>query len=359
MKALETLRVRSGTAVSTLGTLLALTTSIGGCDSTVDDKPTIQFIPFGSAYEFFSPQRPWLAQDDLFVSSERYGLWRIGLDASNPAFEYVGHADTSRIDLLACPVGPCVGVSAYASLSDGEVLGKRDLDGGLWYRHPDSTNWLDISQSIEPRPYPTSFERVPNGGLLSYAPSFFSADAGKTWSDLNIGSFRDIGRNGSNANEIWLAGGNEHEGLLYRSTDGGTSWSKEFLPAEFDPVTTGILTVAVVDVDDEQSVFISVTGGGACRIWHRIGDADWTEAGFELPSSTCFIRSFQGLAHYLLLTTRTGQLAFSNDNGETWSVAQLAFETEEEMKEVAWDSTRNQFYVLSTLGVYVVQRWSD
>jgi photosystem II stability/assembly factor-like uncharacterized protein len=167
-------------------------------------------------------------------------------------------------------------------------------------------------------------------GNISYGDGVYkSTDAGKTWKNVGLHDSRHIGRvivHPRDANTVFVAamghafGPNAERGV-YRTTDGGKSWSKVLyldektgaIDVEFDPNNPNILFAALYQALRQPWVFDS---GGAGSGLYRSSDggATWTRLqGNGLPEGllgriTVSISAADSSRVYALIEAENGGL---------------------------------------------------
>ena len=172
-----------------------------------------------------------------------------------------------------------------------------------------------------------------------------SSDGGKTWTDLGLGDTKYIGR-------IWVSptdpntvvvgavghffGASDSRGI-YRSTDGGKTWSHPLAPGGFtgvndvvsDPGNPKVLFASTWDARQWpwQSYFTEIAGPGSAvwrsedegATWHRISGGGWPEGSLgriSLASS----RTGKNLRIYAVIdSSKSGGLWRSDDGGAHWA----------------------------------------
>ncbi len=172
-----------------------------------------------------------------------------------------------------------------------------------------------------------------------------STDAGRSWSYLGLGDTRQIGRvliDPKNPDIVLVAalghgfGPNTERGV-YRTTDGGKSWTRVLSKDE----NTGAIDLAY-DPDNSRTVYASlwnvrrpaystyapITGPGGGLYKSTDGGATWQEiAGHGLPGGTLgrigvdVVAGQHGKRVYALIDAGTGSgLYRSDDGGEDWNL---------------------------------------
>lgn len=180
---------------------------------------------------------------------------------------------------------------------------------------------------------------------ISYGAGVYkSTDAGRTWSFLGLGDTRQIGRvliDPKNPDVVLVAalghgfGPNAERGV-YRTTDGGKSWTRVLSKDE----NTGAIDLAY-DADNTRTVYASlwnvrrppynayapITGPGGGLYKSTDGGATWKEInGHGLPTGTLgrigvdVVAGQHGKRVYALIDAgNSSGLYRSDDGGETWT----------------------------------------
>ncbi|MDQ2857012.1 MAG: hypothetical protein M3R68_11830, partial [Acidobacteriota bacterium] len=181
---------------------------------------------------------------------------------------------------------------------------------------------------------------------ISYGDGLYkSIDAGKTWTHLGLRDTRQIGRilvDPHDANLVLVAalghgfGSNEERGV-FRSTDGGQSWTKVLYKDE----NTGAIELAY-DPDNSRtvyavlwntrrppwSVYAPITGPGGGLYKSTDGGVSWKElSGHGLPAGNLgrigidVAAGQKGRRVYALIDASPASgLYVSDDSGQTWTL---------------------------------------
>jgi len=178
--------------------------------------------------------------------------------------------------------------SGIVAHSSGRIYGYGDVFG-FWRSDDAGQTWRDLQGDL------TTNESFVNGAAVdpknadtvyfrSGSKLFKSVNGGATWATLLTGLQTDLVRGASpilvhpgNSQEIWLAAGRTGlTGRLWRSTDGGTSWSKSG-GTTFDSVVTTTVYVRPefplqVWVGTKGALYASANRGTSwTKVWNNGG----------------------------------------------------------------------------------------
>ena len=254
--------------------------------------------------------------------------------------------------------------------NDGNKLWAAGVSGGLWYNNnitSESVNWTLVdatwsslavsSITYDPNDTNTMYvgtgERMGNyssGGSNWYSPGvsrglglWKTTDGGTTWNNLttsqNFAFINDIlVKNESGTSVIYIGvGGNEFEGSyvgrdntgLWKSSDGGTTWSRTFNEQE----TTGFKEVGSIDMDSNGRIWIgtrmnSFWSGGGEIYYSDDGDnwtqSNWRSGGLGSPNRVLIDVADSDPNYVYALISNNAEnvaqwIAKSSDGGTTWT----------------------------------------
>jgi photosystem II stability/assembly factor-like uncharacterized protein/uncharacterized protein (DUF2164 family) len=251
-------------------------------------------------------------------------------------------------------VGPFRGgrVEAVAGVSGTNTFYFGGVAGGVWKTTNAGLTWLPIFDK----------EPIASIGALAVAPSdpnilyagtgepclrqditygngmYKSTDAGKTWTHIGLDDTRHIAKvlvDPRNPNLVLVAaighafGPNAERGV-FRSTDGGKTWTKVLYKDEntgavdlvFDPTNAHIVYAALYQVRREPWTLSS--GGPGSGIYKSTDEGrTWKQIeGHGLPEGVLgkigLAVAANGETIYALIEAKKGGLYVSNDAGETW-----------------------------------------
>jgi photosystem II stability/assembly factor-like uncharacterized protein len=161
--------------------------------------------------------------------------------------------------------GRTFGVAGHADQPDTFYFGS--VGGGVWKTENSGRTWLPISDDGIPIGSIGAVAVAPSNANVVYVGTgepdirsqnsygigmFKSADAGKTWTHIGLDQTRQIGRvviDPQDPNRVYVAAlGHIYEPDpdrgLYRTTDGGTTWTKILFKTD-DPTNVGAIDVAL------------------------------------------------------------------------------------------------------------------
>src|SRR5215470_16711832 len=161
--------------------------------------------------------------------------------------------------------GRTYGVAGHSDQPDTFYFGS--VGGGVWKTENAGHTWLPISDGGIPIGSIGAVAVAPSNANIVYVGTgepdirsqhsygigmFKSTDAGKTWTHIGLESTRQIGRvvvDPANANRVYVAAlghvydANPERGV-YRSTDGGATWTKVLFKTD-DPNNVGAIDLAI------------------------------------------------------------------------------------------------------------------
>ena len=215
--------------------------------------------------------------------------------------------------------------------------------GGVWKTTDAGLNWTPIFDQVGTMPIgsialaPTNPNQVwvgtgdkNGGGCAGYFGQgvFMSADAGQTWQAKNgsgatampLSIVNGIAVSGLNANVVLAGGlgacdanGNLANGGMYRSTDGGTTWSK---------VLTGKVE-DIVFVPGTNTVYATSAGVGLFK--STDGGASWVNSSTGMTVGTGRMRMAMSASNNQILYVLMGTALYKSSNGgSSWSSVNTA-----------------------------------
>lgn len=253
--------------------------------------------------------------------------------------------------------GRAIAVAGVPSEPDTYYFGS--VGGGVWVTHNDGRTWTPIFDA----------EQVASIGAVAVAPSdpntiyvgsgeadmrssiqqgdgmYKSVDGGKTWSHIGLEDTRAIGRvviDPKDANIVYVAAlghpyGPSAERGVYKSIDGGKSWSKVLykndntgaIDIAMDPTDSNVLYASLWQTRRPPwNVYPPSNGPGSGLYKSTDGGKTWTQlTGHGFPSGVLghigiSISPSNHNRVYTIVDTnedRTGGVYRSDDGGATWT----------------------------------------
>jgi photosystem II stability/assembly factor-like uncharacterized protein len=281
----------------------------------------------------------------IFSADDPSGEWE---QAAGVALPEGGDAALERIWVIVA--GEAEG-TLYAGGDPGVLFESRDggasweLNRGLW-EHPSRPKWqpggggLCLHSIV---PWPGEPDRLAIG--ISAAGIFVTDDGGATWRHGNAGLLPRYLPEDTPPDEVGLCIHNVHRaparperlfmqfhGGVYRSDDGGSSWTDiaDGLPSDFgfplalDPADPDSAYVIPLSADTDR-----VTPDGRVRVYEtRDAGASWSPRGDGLPQEHAYLtilrQAFTGRAAdplELYFGSTSGEVFGSGDAGATWFTA--------------------------------------
>lgn len=224
----------------------------------------------------------------------------------------------------------------------------KTTDGGLTWR-PVTDKTKDMSPSIgaiavapsDPNViYAATGEACIRGNIVSGNGVFKSTDAGKTWTAVGLKDTHAVGRiivHPKNADIAYVAalghpfGANAERGI-FRTTDGGKSWSKVLYKDEntggidlsFDPTNANTIYAGLWQT--RRSPWGMDSGGPGSGLYRSTdGGNTWKQlSGHGLPDGTMgrigVAAAYSGNRVWALIEAEKGGLFRSDDGGENWTL---------------------------------------
>jgi photosystem II stability/assembly factor-like uncharacterized protein len=274
----------------------------------------------------------------VLVGASTGGVWR-----SADGGETFAPASDDQVDLAVgaiafAPSDPSVVYAGMGDLDNGYVgTGVlKSTNGGLtWSRVSNDSlparglvNDIAVDPSDPNRVYVAQVARLDASlNTLFEAGFFFSADGGTSWTKTLGGNARNIAIHPANPQTLYLAmrtAVNDSTGGIYKTTNGGLTWSKVYT-SPYTLLTTRDIRVAVTP-SDPQRVYVYVgrtTGGVEARLeMSKDAGATWTARG-----KTCVDAGQFGYNTYLYASPAAPDTLYagardifkSTDGGLTWT----------------------------------------
>jgi hypothetical protein len=299
-----------------------------------------------------------IAEPYLYVCAGPKGLWRLNLEASTSAWEYVGLADTSLGRQTVLGVEDVVIHRSNPDWLLAIFVPEHANDYGIYRSFDGGKTWVLAGKGMEYifdgyvlYFYPDRLLQYPNYILAAGDGAVFrTEDFGNSWSriyggergrallDINVFKFH------SRFNHIvWMGGeGGFFAPYLAKSTDSGATW--ELLEIWRLVDETGVNSI-VLSPDDANVVYV---GMGKKIIKSVDGGKTW--ATIREPGSTAMLVDPRNSSHLWLAYGK--QLSETWDAGSTWLPLSGDVPVTSGVLEMIWDEKRVVIYVGTLDGVY-------
>jgi photosystem II stability/assembly factor-like uncharacterized protein len=322
------------------------TWSVDGPDEPVNEVHSVAIDTRGERPRLLMGSRSWHWGTQVLHSDDLGETWQRGADPAITFPDFTGTSLEAVWSLAPSPAEPDV---VWAGTEPSALW--RSTDGGhsfeivraLW-DHPHRPQWAPGGggQAIHTLlPHPTDPQRLTVA--MSTGGVYRTDDGGESWEPANQGikvefmpddvqypewgqCVHKVARDAEDPDRLYA----QNHGGVYRSDDGGTSWTSiaDGLPADF-----GFPVVAHPKRPETLWLFPLVGAGerfppeGRARVY-RSKDAgtSWEELGDGLPDAfyTAVMRDGMsvddGEPAGLYIGSRDGTVYASNDEGESWGV---------------------------------------
>lgn len=240
--------------------------------------------------------------------------------------------------------------------------------GGLWKTSDGGAVWKPLWDKLpEASPAIGAIAVAPSNSNIVYVGTgetnirgnvvignglYKSVDAGKTWTFAGLGETQVIGRiivDSKDPNRLFVAAlghpfGNNTERGIFRSTDGGKSWSKVLfvddktggVDVAFDPTNTQTLYAGMWQT--YRKPWIMESGGLGSGLYKSVdGGSTWTQiSGAGLPDGIWGRVNVAPTSDphrvYAMIEAKNGGLYRSDDSGKTWTL----INSKNDYKQRAW-----------------------
>ena len=300
--------------------------------------------------DWFMRQRTWpgteLNRAAVAQAREQALNLRRGARSLDEPWVFAGPSNVGgRITALA--VHPSEPNVVYAGAALGGVF--KSTDGGLNYvpvfeeDFALSTGALAMDPSNAQRVWVGTGEANSSGDSYGGNGVYLSEDGGQTWQHKGLEATRHIGRivvDPTDANRVYVAAmgelfGTNPERGLYRTNDGGNTWSRVLFVTD----STGCVDVALHPTNPDtvyavmweriRRPYLRMSGGITSRIWRSYDGGDtWTVLAGGLPVGTTTGRGGITISPanpnrlYAIFANHPGNLLgiYRSDNGgTTWT----------------------------------------
>lgn len=208
------------------------------------------------------------------------------------------------------------------------------------------------------------YSRTINGGT--------SYNSGNVFPDTN--NYQLGNMEGIDANTAWVSAfqrsapyspTNQGGGVLYRTTNGGATWTNMTAPGMYTNTATSFANwVSFLTPNDGVANGDPVNG--EFELWRTTnGGTSWTQVpGSNIPdplaSEFCIVNLYAKFgSSNIWFGTNKGRIYRSSDAGQTWNVASLASAPNSTVTELAFSSPLNGIIYASTASAFEVYRTFD
>ncbi len=294
-----------------------------------------------------SPTQVDPAHPTNLVTGSHAGIWT----SSNSAASWTqaqGLLGLSVSSIVSSPQQPNqVWMATY-----GQGVWRQSSLGGTWQRIPASA--LPVDYALAATPDPNVANRLWVGAWFDL---YQSGDDGSTFTDDGVSKSEFAFAFDPTNTSVVYAG--TQEGGLYKSTNGGMTWSPSngSIVPWLTPAGTFIdVRQVVVDPGSPQTVYLGTNGGGVFK--STDGASVWTN-----------VLAPTGQIHCLLITPGSPETMYacvagmgiqsSQDGGQTWNSVSSTLPTLD-VNGLAFDATTGNLYAACDDGVYVWNgtKWS-
>ncbi len=239
----------------------------------------------GNTFEIVS------VNSSLFVSTENGGVYKSGDNGDTWSREVSGLPNMPRIEELKEVSG-----TLYAAI----------YQNGIYISEDEAVSWTALNTGIENITFRSFiidgsniYGSNANGGV------YFSSDDGESWSEKSSGiSTIDFNDFTVFKSEVYGGGAS-----VYKTSDQGDTWEE--------------VTITGLDANGASAMTSTAStiylGGFSGGIFTSSNGTDWTKSTLDV-SGTITSMGVSGDSVYL--TTGSGKIYFSNDNGVNWELTQ-------------------------------------
>jgi hypothetical protein len=214
------------------------------------------------------------------------------------------------------------GMECAIDYTDQNVLYGEYVNGDIKRSLNHGASWTSISTGLTGTgSWVTPFAIDPNVHTtvyIAYQDVFKSIDRGTTWTKIstwNSSTLKALADAPSNSNYIYTA----TSYILYRTTDGGSTWSD--ITGTL-PVSTNKITYISVKADDPNTIWVSFGNYNANKVYQSVDGGDtWMDISAGLPSIPvmCVIQNKQ-VTSRMQLYAATDAGVFVKSGSNDWTL---------------------------------------
>jgi M6 family metalloprotease-like protein len=255
------------------------------------------------------------------LTNSPFGIGAVAIDPQNPSIIYVGEG----YDYYAYQQ-----FGIYKSADEGQnwdFIAILSLSG--WFYVGVSDIWIHSNDS--------NLMMVTMEGLSEAGGAYRSTNGGETWGKAIGGSHIALASDPVNPNVVY--NGKEKSAQIYRSDDGGSSWT-EITPAD------GFGDIQDIEVDTDSEVYVATNSG----LWKRSGSS-WAElSGLPTEDITALAIDKSPSPNIIYAGTSGYGVYASQDGGSTWTPFNDGLENLDITKLAVSDTNTKVLYAGTSYG---------